>query len=609
MRGEKNKEMSERKEYMKRIIYGLLLFIPFLGGEGVFSQTLNDAIRLTDNEQYEASTEVFKSLIAKEPNNANYYAYMGDNYLFAENPDSALITYKKGQQVDAKNPLIKIGLAKYDLDKYDVREMKKLADVAAQDAATAKSNYDRQANKTPEGQAKVNDMQSRANEATAKYDEAVSLVKEANSLIDEAIILAGPKNADAYIEAADALIHFKNKDLTKAKTFLDKAIALQPKNSEIKVLYGDVYSELNNGSLSAQYYNEALELNPHSAKATVNKGRLYRRSTNNEGAAEEFKNAIKIDDSYAPAHRELGEVYFKLGKLDQAKQEYKRYLDLSKNNCGARVRYASFLYITKDYSGALNELAQLKNCPPNITALRIKTYSSYEVKDSANALAAVKELFSKMAEGQPVGLDYEYYGKILSINSQDSLAAEYLHKAFLLDNSRCFLLDSIWKIYDKIKDYANAAKTLEEKKQNCKGFLNLDYYRLGQSYLYNKDFQKADTAFAKLNDLTPKYVSGWYWRARVNSYIDSTSAQGLAKPFYEKLIEVILADTANLGLNKPKLIESYRYLSSYYYLQLHDKEKAKENLRKILELDPSDNSAQDAIKGIEFEQKEKQKKK
>src|SRR5438045_5416072 len=110
--------------------------------------------------------------------------------------------------------------------------------------------------------------------------------------------------------------------------------------------------------------------------------------------------------------------------------------------------------------------------------------------------------------------------------------------------------------------------TLEEKLQNCpKNFTVTDYFNLGRSYFFNKDFQKADSAFAKVNELTPKYASGFLWRAEANSHIDSTSAMGLAKPHYEKYIEVATADTAGMASAKYKggLIEGYRYLASYYY--------------------------------------------
>ena len=112
-----------------------------------------------------------------------------------------------------------------------------------------------------------------------------------------------------------------------------------------------INAELVNGTLSADYYNKALELDKTSVRAIVSKGRLYKRSTNYEGAAEEFQRAVQIDSSYAPAHRELGEAYFKLGKLEKAKAEYRKYLELSKNNCGARIRYASFLYIQNCSNG------------------------------------------------------------------------------------------------------------------------------------------------------------------------------------------------------------------------------------------------------------------
>src|SRR5688572_11661635 len=88
-----------KKVDMKILSYSLLLLF-LLGSKGAFSQTLNDAIRLTDNEQYETAIEAFKALIAKEPTNATYYAYLGDNYLMADNPDSALIIYKQGEKVD-----------------------------------------------------------------------------------------------------------------------------------------------------------------------------------------------------------------------------------------------------------------------------------------------------------------------------------------------------------------------------------------------------------------------------------------------------------------------------------------------------------------------------
>ncbi len=576
----------------------------------VHSQTLKDAIHLTDNEQYEAATPVFKTLIAGEPSNGTNYFYFGENYLLNDNADSAALMFNKGKEVDPMNVLNTIGLAKMKLNKASVAEMKGLSDRMRFEADKAQKEYDALQNKTTEDQVRlIGEVQARLGDALAKYGDAKASVTEANMLIDGAVSKAGVKNAQALIEAADALIKFKNKDLDKAKLLLDKAAAIDLKNPEIQILYGDIYSELNNGTLAAEYYNKALEFDKNSVKAIVSKGKLYRRSTNNDGAAEEFQNAIKIDPSFAPAHRELGEVNFKLGKLDKAKAEYRTYLDLSKNNKSARIRYASFLYLSKDYSGAINEISQLsKFDPDNITLLRVATYCYYETKDTMKALNTVRVLFSKLTAEKTAPIDYEYFGKILALNNQDSLAIVNLRKAYDMENSRCDLLNEIWKSYDKLKRNAEAALVLQEKIQNCRGITTVDYFNLGRSYFYAEDFVRADTAFAKLNEASPKYATGFLWRAKANSYIDSTSALGLAKPFYEKYIEIATIDTVGMvaGKYKSGLIEAYKYMASYSFGKKATDDAIIGYLKKILELDPEDDYAKTNMKNIQQQKKKSQ---
>ena len=575
-----------------------------------FAQSLEDAIRLTDNEQYEAASSAFQSLIAKEPANATYYYYFGENLLLSDYADSASKMYEAGAKADPNNLLIIIGRAKYRLNLFSEAETKRSSNIANDDYNKAKADYDKSANKTTEEQARMDELKAKASEADALFQTAVANVKEANILIDDAVQKAGPKNAQIFIEAADALIHFKNKNLDKAKSLLDKADALQAKNPEIKILYGDIYTAMNNGTLAADYYNKALDLNPKSVKAIVNKGRLYKGSTNYEGAAEEFKNAIKIDDSFAPAHRELGECYYRLGKLEDAKAEYKKYLELSKNNCGARIRYASFLYLSKDYSNALNEISQLRNsCDANSpTLLRVTAYSLFETKDSTKALAAVQKLFEKVSEDKLIGQDYEYYGKIYSMNNMDSLGVDMLRKAYLMDNTRCDLLNDIWKSYDKMKKYADAATVMVEKIQNCKGATVADYFNLGRSYFFSANYMSADSAFAKVNELAPTYASGFLWRAKANSFIDSTMTQGLAKTHYEKYIEVATADSANPVKYKSGLIESYKYIAAYYVQVDKNLRQAKEFLKKALDIDPENQEIKDWIKSIDYELDPKNKK-
>src|ERR1700740_2940729 len=78
----------------------------------VSAQTLQEAIKKTDNEQYEAASADFKSLIAKEPNKGDYYFYYGENYFNNNDLDSAMIMYKKGSETSAMYPLNFVGVGK-----------------------------------------------------------------------------------------------------------------------------------------------------------------------------------------------------------------------------------------------------------------------------------------------------------------------------------------------------------------------------------------------------------------------------------------------------------------------------------------------------------------
>jgi len=593
---------------MKRNLIASFCFLLSFSG---FAQTLKEAIHLTDNEQYEAAQEAFKKLLLAEPSNGTHYYYYGENYLLSDEQDSALMMFEKGLQVEPGNALNLIGKAKYKLNKYGVAEMKSLSDRLSLDAEKAKKDAEAKAVQDPEEMKNVNELFAKAAGLKTKYAEANSNVAEANTLIDQAVLKAGPKNALAMMEAADGYIKFKNKNLDRAKELLDKAAQVDPKNIELMILYGDLYSEMNNGTLAAEYYNKAIDADKNAVKAIVNKGKLYKRSTNLEGAAEEFQRAIKIDPAFAPAHSELAEVYIRMRHFEKAKEELRAYLELSKNNKRARIRYAALLVQSEDYKGAINEINQLsKFDPDNIRLLRIATYSYYEIKDSAKALQSVEALFSKLNAESTALKDYEYYGKILAANKKDSLAVIYLRKAYDLDITRCDLLNEISKSYINMKKNAEAAQVILEKIQNCKGVTSKDYFELGRSYLFARDFFRADTAFAKLNELAPKYATGWLYRAKANFYIDSTGDQGLAIPFYDKFIEVTLSDTTPMTSSKKMgLIEAYKSLAAIFVNPKRvNLQKLKDYSQKILELDPDDKDAKKWLESIENQQKQPPKK-
>ena len=506
------------------------------------AQSLKEAQKLNDNEQYEAAGEMYKQLVMKEPANATNYYYYGKNMLDADAQDSALMLFNKGLQVDATNALNHIGIAEIKLTQGNLAEAK--------------------------------------------------------PLIDKALTIGANKNVLVLMEAADAYTHYKVKDLMSAQTLVGTALKLAPKNADLILLNGDVYSELNNGTEAANYYNQALTIDKTQVKALLHKGQLYKRSTNYEGAAEEFQNALKMDVNFAPAYRELAEVSYLQKKLTEAKENYKKYLELSKNNASARLRYASFLYYSKSYPEALSELKQINKVDTtNLGYVRLGSYLYYEANDTVNALLFITRLFSMTDSTKRSSRDYEYYGKVLAKNGQDSVGIDYLRKAYNAEPSRTDLLNDIATIYHRIKNYTEEATALEQKIASGKNVMTNDYLNLGKAY-YNLHMpDKADSAFSKYAIIQDKWIPIYAWRGRANAMADSTGKQGLAKPFYEKYIEMATADSANITKYKRDLMEAYQYMAFYYFLK-KDCEQSISFWKKVLEFDAENKQAKDSIKQI-----------
>ena len=146
-----------------------------------------------------------------------------------------------------------------------------------------------------------------------------------------------------------------------------------------------------------------------------------------------------------------------------------------------------------------------------------------------------------------------------------------------------------------------AAKSYESyvsKKKNNKDTA-FDTYKIARYYyLYASsdstltEQQKTDylnksaDMFKEVSRLQPNGYLGYYWTARVYYGMDADMKQGLAKPYYAKVIELCENDATLQG----PLIEALKYMSYYFYVKKNTK-MAHEYAEKILDVDPMDSYA------------------
>ena len=85
-----------------------------------------------------------------------------------------------------------------------------------------------------------------------------------------------------------------------------------------------------------------------------------------------------------------------------------------------------------------------------------------------------------------------------------------------------------------------------------------------------------------------------YQRAHIGFSLDPETKEGVAKPHYEKLIELLNAKQQKEEKDNARLVEAYRYLG-YYYLLKDDKNNSNIYWNKILEIDPNNETAKQAL--------------
>lgn len=501
------------------------------------AQTLKEAVKYTENEQFETATKAFKSLLKSQPTNGDVYFYMGENYFKNDDADSAQYFYQKGLEVAPTNAINYVGLGK------------------------------------------ILQFENKSAQAKVQFDKALTS--------------GAGKNTAILLRVSEALIKAPTKDLDQASKLLDLAAKLEPKNPEVYILMGDMYFEKADGNNAIANYKKAQDLNKSSVTAILRVGQLYGRAKNYTLALDKYQEAAKIDSTFAPAYREQGELYYMAKQYEKAKNKYERYLQLAGDNYSAKQRYASFLFLNKDYKESItlfNEL--IKQDTTKNFVNRLLAYSYFETGDYATGYKYINTFFNRAHKEKTkiIASDIEYRGKINSKIGQDSLAIIDFEEALKMDSTKVDLYSEMGATYFKMKKYELAVNAYQRKLAATKKLNANDYFSMGRAYYYNSDFVNADSSFAMLIQMQPTLSVGYLWRAKANTQLDRDSKLGLAKPYYEKYTE-LTTDTKKFAKD---LSDSYEYLG-YYYLLQKDNAKAKENYLKVKEIDPNNENAKKVL--------------
>jgi tetratricopeptide (TPR) repeat protein len=539
---------------MRQSSISLLLAFTSIGST-VMAQTLEQGKQFLYYERYASAQSTFEKALNANPNNIDAVYWLGQTMIHrrdTRDTAGAKALYQKMLATNGNAPLLLAGMGHIEL------------------------------------------LYGNKTDSRQRFETAISLTKEKDINVLNAVAYA---NIDA--KAGDPNYAIQKLELaTQIKRFNDP---------ETYVLMGDAYRRLLDGGNAVQSYQKALNLNPKLAEAEMKIGIIYLTQNNREQFLPDFESAVTMDPAYAPAYEQLF-LYWYLRDVNKAASYLDKYAANSDQGADLEYMKAGMLYVSGKVAESRTRAQQLigqygSNVNPRM--YKLVAFASDSLGDYTAAREAMSTFLAKADSSIILSTDYEEFGKIygkLSDSATKSMAFQYYAKAILMDS-----VDA-----DKMKFSAEAldlAKQIHSKQaaavisgavyNSLKNPSNSDLFKYGTANYSAGNYKTADSIFCGVYESKyPNEIFGYLWCARSKqAQDDSTNSQGLAVDAYEKLAQFARA-SPDSAKYKSQIVSAYFYLASYYNDIKRDKPKAVEYMQKVLEVDPSNTSAQNIINSL-----------
>ena len=518
-----------------------------------WSQTIQDGLKFIDNEQFLNAKKLFQNLVKQNPLPENYY-YLGNTYLLMYNIDSA------DEYIDTAKMNFEMGLIKdpkYALNYVGLGSVRMFA-------------------KNKPG-------------ALEYFNKASEMTKS--------------KDVEVLYRIAQGYIMFEHNDPVAAIEILTKAIERDKKRLDLFLMRGDAFLMQNDGSRANADYDEAIRLQPNSPKGYIRSGKVLIRARNYQTALELYNSGIAKDPTYMPSYRELGELFYYAGRYKEAIDSYRKYINNSDAGLDAKYKFAAFLYLNKDYMEAIDLLRELDKVLKLAKIHRLLGYCYYEVKQYDMAVEQMEEFFKESLPTKILPRDYDYRGLAYFAKTNATAAdtvkgIENMYQYAKADTTIAEKkLTELAEGFYKQKKYVKASEIYEQLLKTVKTVNSNAYFKLGLSYYFTKTDKAnvlCDTTLSKLLELVPSSTQANLWKARAKVRLepqsanlkDAAGAKFLAKPYYEKYVELMEKQTDKSKSIKD-LIEACWFLGNFSLHSLQNKAKAEEWWKKGLSYDPN----------------------
>ena len=392
---------------------------------------------------------------------------------------------------------------------------------------------------------------------------------------------------------------FEAKDTANAKVYANYAlVASKNKCAPAYILLGDIEALADNGGAAAAQYDQAVYADPKNYEAYYKYALVYRK-IDPQGAARKL-DELKANCPEISIEAIKGHIFMLADDRKSAYNEFKK-VPVNQIDPDYLNEFARASYFGGHFDDALAACEEgLKHKPGNPAFTRLAMFSNYELKNYDAAKSYLQKYFHELDSVKFSEYDHYYAALIHDKLGDKANALESYQKALDLVDEQSFI--KRWTILKTMSDSHLKDSEFDKALHYYQEFLNtkpevkVDDYE-GLAGIYTKYAEndetkkiemlnKAADVYTQIGEKFPiqqAYAS--YKRAELINKTDKDMAGRLAKPDYQKVVE-LLGDKADRTKGENTMLKySLHYLMFGSYLDKNIP-GAKEYAEKILTIDP-----------------------
>lgn len=542
---------------MKKILASVIGIFSLTVGV-VEAQSVANGVNDLYAERYQSAKATFEKLIAANPNDIQATYWLGQTYIGMEDIAGAKSVYDKGLTTSANAPLLLVGAGQIDL------------------------------------------IQNRINEARQRFETAITMTVSKKTNDPEILNAVGRAITKTYTDKE------KKGDINFAVQKLEEASQIKTKDNallaDIFVNLGDAYLKAKpgeNGGPAFSSYQKSMQAHPNFALPDYRMAQLFKTQRNWELHEKYLNDAVAKDSRFAPAYYDL--AYYKMGRQDLAAAE--RYAGLyaqsADNDPQNEYLRGSILFAQKKYDEAIgiaNTIISKLGDKAKARVYKLLAYSYVDKKDTATAKRNIDQYFAKVKPEEVVGLDYKLKADIyLATPGQEEVAYNAVLDGVKADTIMENKIELLKKAAESFRN-----KGMREKEGDLMGVLLQtkpnptinEMFDAGRAWYFGQAYTKSRDLFLKFQEKYPNEVYGFEWAFNASRAVDTVAKDSIAVPDAVKLFDFAQKDTAKF---KKQYLNAAGFLVGYYANDAKDGVKALEYVKKMLVLDP----ANETLKGIE----------